>query len=36
MFEATGLGAFSPYTKTYIETFFTTGAPGNPDSLTNN
>jgi long-chain fatty acid transport protein len=35
-FEAKGLGSFAPYTKTYIETFFATGMPGNPTSLTNN
>jgi long-chain fatty acid transport protein len=36
MFEAKGVGTFAPYTKTYIETFFATGTPGNPTSLTNN
>jgi long-chain fatty acid transport protein len=36
MFEAKGLANFAPYTKTYIEAFFATGTPGNPDSLTNN
>ena len=35
-FEAKGLANFAPFTKTYIETFFGTGVPGNPTSLTNN
>jgi long-chain fatty acid transport protein len=35
MFEAEGVMAFSPYTKTYVQGFFN-GAPVMPENLTNN
>ena len=36
MFEAEGVATFAPYTKTYAESFVTTGMPAMPTSLTNN
>ena len=36
MFEATGVGAFTPFTKTFAEAFLSTGMPAPADSLTNN
>ena len=36
MFEAKGLAAFTPFTKTFAEAFITTGMPAPANNLTNN
>jgi len=35
-FEARGVMSFAPYTKTYVESYFTTGAPEMPKNLSGN
>lgn len=35
-FEARGVSTFAPYTKTYVESFFTTGQPAAPRNLSAN
>ena len=35
-FEATGIASFTPFTKTFAESFITTGMPAPADNLTNN
>lgn len=35
-FEARGVRNFAPYTKTYVESYFTTGQPANPRNLSGN
>ena len=35
-FEARGVSTFAPYTKTYVESYFTTGQPAAPSDLSNN
>jgi long-chain fatty acid transport protein len=36
MFEATGIASFTPFTKTFAESFITTGVPAPADNLSNN